>query len=158
MDYRIENKDAFTVIAKSRIFPYEGAENTIPSFWQEHQMSSSAQTVRGIYGINHDENMSGDTFEYLIADPCAPGAKAPYGYEIRTIPAFTWAVFPIRGAMPDALQNVNSRIFSEWLPGLKEYEFAAGYCVEYYDDPQKYAKGTQDADYYCEIWIPIRQK
>lgn len=32
----------------------------------------------------------------------------------------------------------------EWLPALKKYEFAAGYCVEYYDDPTKYEKGTQD--------------
>ena len=31
----------------------------------------------------------------------------------------------------------------EWLPALKKYEFAAGYCVEYYDDPPKYEKGTQ---------------
>ncbi len=32
----------------------------------------------------------------------------------------------------------------EWLAALKEYEFAAGYCVEYYGDPTKYEKGTQD--------------
>lgn len=25
---------------------------------------------------------------------------------------------------------------------LEEYEFAAGYCVEYYDDASKYPKGT----------------
>lgn len=37
-------------------------------------------------------------------------------------------------------------------------EFAAGYCVEYYEDPAKYAKGTMDENYYCEIWIPIKQK
>lgn len=37
-------------------------------------------------------------------------------------------------------------------------EFAAGYCVEYYDDPTKYEKGTQDENYYCEIWIPVKKK
>lgn len=36
-------------------------------------------------------------------------------------------------------------VFSEWLPALKEYEFAAGYCVEMYDDPAKYPNGTQGA-------------
>ena len=35
---------------------------------------------------------------------------------------------------------------------------AAGYCVEYYDDPTKYEKGTLDENYYCEIWIPIKKK
>lgn len=40
----------------------------------------------------------------------------------RTIPEFTWAVFPCVGRMPDALQDVNTKIFTEWLPALKEYE------------------------------------
>lgn len=53
---------------------------------------------------------------------------------------------------------MNTKIFTEWLPALKEYEFAAGYCVEYYDDASKYPKGTQDENYYCEIWIPVNEK
>lgn len=67
-------------------------------------------------------------------------------------------VFPCKGSMPKALQDVNTKIFSEWLPALNEYEFAAGYCVEYYDDPTKYPNGTLDENYYCEIWIPVKQK
>ena len=66
--------------------------------------------------------------------------------------------FPCVGAMPKALQDVNIKIFTEWLPALKDYEFAAGYCVEYYDDPTKYLKGTLDENYYCEIWIPIKKR
>lgn len=38
------------------------------------------------------------------------------------------------------------------------YEFAAGYCVEMYDMPDKYPKGTQDENYYTEIWIPVKKK
>ena len=60
--------------------------------------------------------------------------------------------------MPGALQDVNTRIYTEWLPSLGEYEFAAGYCAEYYDNPANYPKGTGDENYYCEIWIPIRKK
>lgn len=158
MDYRIEKKAAFTVIARSKSFPYEGAKQSVPQFWREHQMSSDSQTVMGVYGICLDEEMGMSTFEYMIADPCDAAREAPDGFQVRMIPAFTWAVFPIRGAMPDALQDVNTRIYTEWLPSLKEYEFAAGYFVEYYDDPRKYAKGTLDEDYYSEIWIPIRQR
>lgn len=84
--------------------------------------------------------------------------EVPEGFVVKTIPAFTWSVFPCRGAMPNALKDVNTKIFAEWLPALKEYEFAAGYCVEYYDDPAKYEKGTLDENYYCEIWIPVRPK
>lgn len=83
----------------------------------------------GVYGINIDIEMGMDKFEYLIADPYDEKMEVPEGFVTRTIPAFTWAVFPCRGAMPNALQNVNTKIFSEWLPALKEYEFAAGYCV-----------------------------
>ena len=158
MDYRIEKKEAFTVLASAKIFPYEGAKEQVPLFWQEHHMSGKGAFVHGVYGINIDEKMAMDTFEYLIADPCAPGAEAPEGFVLRTIPALTWAVFPIRGAMPNALQNANTRIFTEWLPALRDYEFAAGYCVEYYDNPMDYPKGTMDENYYCEIWIPIRRK
>jgi len=77
---------------------------------------------------------------------------------VKTIPAFTWAVFPCRGALPHSLQDVNTKIFSEWLPALQEYEFAAGYCVEMYDAPDKYPNGTQDDNYYTEIWLPVKKK
>lgn len=158
MDYRIENKEAFTVIANAKTFPYEGAKETIPAFWQEHFRSGKGKTVMGIYGINIDEKMGNDTFEYLIADPLEEGRAVPEGFVTRTIPAFSWAVFPCVGAMPKTLQDVNTRIFTEWLPALKEYEFAAGYCVEMYDDPTKYPNGTGDENYYCEIWIPVKKK
>ena len=157
MDYRIEKKEEFTVIANAKKFPYEGAKEAIPQFWNEHYASGKAQTVCGEFGINIDEAMGMDTFEYLIADTYR-GQDIPDGFVLRTIPSFNWAVFPCRGAMPTALQDVNTKIFTEWLPAINEYEFAAGYCVEMYDDPQKYAKGTMDENYYCEIWIPVKRK
>lgn len=158
MDYRMEKKEAFTVIANAGVFAYEGAKEAVPAFWQEHFRSGKGNTVCGTFGINVDEKMGNDTFEYLIADLYEPGRAVPEGFVTRTIPAFTWAIFPCAGAMPNALQDVNNRIFTEWLPALKTYEFAAGYCVEMYDDPAKYPNGTQDENYYCEIWIPVRQR
>lgn len=158
MDYKIVSKDAFTVLANAAVFPYEGAKASVPAFWQQHYAEGKGKTVMGTYGVNIDESMGQETFEYLIADPCDPGCEAPDGFVVRTIPAFTWAVFPCKGALPVALQDVNTRIFTEWLPAMKDYEFAAGYCVEYYDDPTKYAKGTMDENYYSEVWIPVRKK
>ena len=75
-----------------------------------------------------------------------------------TIPALTWAVFPCRGALPNSMAGINTKIFSEWLPALKEYEFAAGYCIEMYSNPQEYANGVNDENYYAEIWIPVKKK
>lgn len=158
MDYKIVKKEAFTVIANMKTFSYEGAMETVPQFWKEHFKEGKGKTVMGIYGINIDEEMGQNTFEYLIADPYNPVEEVPEGFVTKIIPEFTWAVFPCRGAMPTALQDVNKKIFSEWLPALKHYEFAAGYCVEYYDNPEKYEKGIMDENYYCEIWIPVKQK
>lgn len=158
MDYRIEHKAAFTVIANAKEFPYEGAQALVPQFWQEHFAGGKGTVVMGTYGINIDEKMGMERFEYLIADLYTHGAAVPEGFSVREIPAFNWAIFPSTGALPNALQGVNQRIFTEWLPAMQEYEFAAGYCVEYYDDPSKYEKGTQDDKYYCEIWIPVKKK
>lgn len=158
MDYKITQKESFTVLASAKEFCYENAKQDIPAFWQEHYASGRGEYVHGMFGINIDPQMGNEKFEYLIADIYHPALDIPKGLEVRTIPAFTWAVFPCRGALPEALQDVNTKIFSEWLPALKEYEFAAGYCVEMYDSPDKYEKGTADENYYTEIWIPVKKK
>ena len=158
MDYRITKKDSFTVLGVSEKFSYDGAKKKIPEFWKNHFASGGGKHVCGMFGINIDENMGGTEFEYLIADIYNPIAEIPEGFVTKVIPSFTWAVFPCMGAMPEALQNVNEKIFSEWLPALREYEFAAGYCIEMYDGPSKYPDGTGDENYYSEIWIPVKKK
>ena len=157
MDYKIERKKAFKVITNEKTFAYENAKKVIPDFWKEHYQTGKGKVVRGVYGINIDKQMGQEKFDYLIADPYQEQV-IPEGFVLETIPEFEWAVFPCVGAMPRALQDANVKIFTEWLSALKDYEFAAGYCVEYYDDPTKYLKGTLDENYYCEIWIPIKKR
>ena len=60
--------------------------------------------------------------------------------------------------MPQALQGLNQRIFSHWLPTNADYKIAAGINVELYSDASKFEKGTQDQEYYSEIWIPVEKK
>lgn len=158
MDYKIEKKDAFTVLGAFTKLPYEDAKTEIPKFWAEHYQNGGGKVVCGNYGINIDECMGGKEFEYLIADPYDGSSAVPEGFVLRTIPALTWAVFACAGPMPKAMQEVNQKIFSEWLPNCKEYEFAAGYCIEMYEDPAKYPKGIADEQYYAEIWISVRLK
>ncbi len=157
MNYKIVKKESFKVLGNPRRFSYETCKEEIPKFWQEHYQSGKGKYVCGMFGVNIDEKMGGNDFEYLIADAYNSEKEVPEGFEVRTVPAFTWAVFSCDGPMPKALQDVNKKIFSEWLPALKEYEFAAGYCIEMYDDVSKYPKGTQDENYHSEIWIPVRK-
>lgn len=153
LNYRIENKEAFTVVGNAKEFTYEDAKVQVPKFWQEHFASGKGKVVMGTYGVNLVEQFDSKTFEYLIAAPYKANQEVSEGFVVKTIPAFTCV-----GPLPKALQDVNVKIFAEWLPALREYDFAAGYCVEYYDDSRKYEKGTLDDKYYCEIWIPVKKK
>lgn len=158
MEYRLTKKDNFTVVGVTKKFSYDGAKEVIPKFWEEHYKKGNGKYVCGMFGINIDESMGNSEFEYMIADAYNPSMDVPEGFITKTIPAFTWAIFPCRGAMPDSMKDVNKKIFSEWLPALKEYEFAAGYCIEMYDNAEKYPKGMHDENYYTEIWIPVSKK
>lgn len=158
MDCKIMKKAAFTVLCRAKTFKYEDAAVQVPQFWGEHFRTGGGAAVCGMYGINLDESMSGNEFEYLIADNYDPAKEIPDGFTTRTIPAHTWAVFSCTGKMPQALQELNQQIFSQWLPANTEYKIAAGINVELYSDASKFEKGTQDQAYYCEAWIPVERK
>lgn len=157
LDYKIIEKDSFTVMGASRKFSYEHAQTVIPQFWKELYQTEKGKFVCGMYGINIDESMGSDEFEYLIADDYNPAKEIPEGFVTRVIPKHTWAVFAAKGAMPQALQDVGKKIFSEWLPNCKDYEIAAGYNIEMYTDIADYPNGNQNDSYYCEMWIPVKK-
>ena len=146
------------MLCRAKTFKYEDAVAQVPQFWAEHFGTGGGKVVCGMYGINLDESMGGNEFEYLIADNYDPAKEIPDGFTTRTIPAHTWAVFPCTGRMPQALQGLNQQIFSQWLPTNPDYKIAAGINVELYSDASKFENGTQDQDYYCEIWIPVEKK
>ena len=158
MDYKIVEKESFTVMGVSRVFQYESATKAIPEFWSEHFQKGNGKFVCGMYGVNIDESMKGDEFEYLIADNYDPCTEVPTGLITKIIPKHTWAVFPCKGAMPKIMQDVNRKIFSEWLPNCRDYEIASGYNIEMYSNPVDYPDGTGDENYYSEIWIPVKKK
>ena len=158
MDYKIVEKDEFKVIGASKKFKYESAFMEVPSFWNEHISQGKLKDICGMYGINIDEEMGGNEFEYLIAEDYSKEKDGIEGYKVKTIPKFTWAVFPCYGPSPQAIQETNKKIFSEWLPNEREYTISAGYNIEMYSDPSGYEKGILDENYYSEIWIPVKKK
>lgn len=150
MEYKIVEKAAFTVMGKSRTFSYDNSYSEIPKFWQE-QMNSNDKTVCGMYGVCLDSDNNG--FEYLIADNYIPWDEVPEGYVTRTLPAGTWAVFPCRGALPNALQEVNTKIWKEWVPNCRDYMLTGNYSIEMYTPMTE-----NPDDNYSEIWIPVKKK
>lgn len=157
MEYRIEKKSAFKVMGISKMFSYETANQDIPRFWDEAFVMADPKPVMGMYGVCFDEAMQGDTFRYMIADDYIMEQAKTMKLDVQEIPEHTWAVFPCKGPMPLPCQEVNRRIFSEWLPA-SAYEIAEGYNIEYYSNPADFKMGTQDAEYYAEVWIPVKEK
>lgn len=155
MDYKICDKAAFKVLGVSKRFNNDEAKTEIPKFWTEHYQSGRGNIVCGMYGICRDTDNR--ELEYVIADDY-DGRLVPEGFVTMTVPALTWAVFPCKGPMPDAVQEVSRKIFAEWLPNNGEYEMAENYNIELYTDIRNYAKGNQDENYYSEVWIPIKKK
>ncbi|MGL5151115.1 MAG: AraC family transcriptional regulator [Clostridium sp.] len=158
MDYKIVEKDEFKVIGAYKKFKYESAFTEVPTFWNEHISQGKLKDICGMYGVNIDVEMGGNEFEYLIAEDYSKEKENLEGYVVKTIPKFTWAVFPCYGVGSSSIQEINKKIFSEWLPNCSDYEIAAGYNIEMYSDPSEYESGISDDNYYSEVWIPVKKK
>jgi AraC family transcriptional regulator len=151
LEYKIVEKSQFTVVGLEKTFHPDTSYEEIPKFWRE-VMEMEHPPVCGMYGICIDVDEQGKDFLYWIADNYIPWQEIPTGCTAKVIPASTWAVFPCRGALPKALQEVNTRIWSEWLPNCKTYRLAGNYNVEMYAPPQ-----PNPEDNYCEIWLPVEK-
>lgn len=150
MEYRIVDKPAFTLMGVQRRFHGESSYQDIPAFWKEWLAQGENRSVMGAYGVCLDSD--GMEFDYLIADDYVPWSDVPAGCVTHTIPASTWAIFPCRGALPDALQSVNTRIWKEWIPGNEEWCMAGNFNMEVYTPST-----DKPDDDYCEIWVPVKK-
>lgn len=158
MNYKIVKKEQFTLVGVSKVFKYEEAAAEVPKLWADFNRTGKNDSICSRYGVSIDRDMGGNEFEYMIADNYNPVNEITDDFVTKTIPEHIWAVFACIGVNPHAIQDVQNKIFSEWLPACKEYEIAAGYNIEMYSDPAEYANGVQDEKYYCEVWIPVRPK
>ncbi|MDQ0111035.1 GyrI-like domain-containing protein [Paenibacillus harenae] len=158
MDYRIEEKEAFTVIGKSIEVTCRDGQNLrdIPKFWAECHGNGSVQQVEeagnggNLLGICLEMKPEQGDFTYMIAAETKQDHTD--GLTLRTIPACTWAIFASVGSLPDAIQTVFGRIYQEWFPATG-YEHADGPEIEVYP-----MGDTTADDYRCEVWIPIVKK
>ncbi len=142
MEYRIVEKQAFTVVGKGRMFNSETSYQQVPLFWQEY-LNGEDKPVCGMFGVCLDENSK--DFKYLIADLYQPWQEIPAGCETAFFSAGTWAVFP---CTMQTLQETNTRMWKEWLPACKEYKLGGNYNLELYAPPEQN---------YAELWLPLEK-
>ncbi len=79
------------------------------------------------------------------------GEAAASGMHEYVVPACTWAVFPGRGSMPAAMQELQKRVVSEWLPG-SGYEWGQAPDLEVYLDDGLSGESS------FEVWLPVAKR
>lgn len=159
MNYKIEQKGPFRLVGEMRTFRMENGENwvKIPQFWREVQTSGLPGKLVplidhepfGVLGASIGDGTQNE-FEYMIG--VSTTQPAPAGLAVHEVPAYTWAIFECKGALPESIQEMSRRIMSEWLP-TSGYEYAEGPDIEVYGD------GDQSSpDYLCWVWMPVVKK
>lgn len=158
MNYRIEKRDAFRIVGVKEHFKLNPEENfvLIPAFWTKTVQSGKLSQILGLLDqepksiLGVCSCMNGKDFDYYIA--AISNIAVPEGMEEFIIPECTWAIFTCIGPMPTAIQKLQQRIVSEWLP-TSGYEYANA------PDIELYFEGNQQAeDYHCEVWLPVTKK
>ena len=162
MDYRMIEKPAFEIMARSRRFSMVGGQNfiEIPKFWDEYMQTPEYQEMCSIagdkpgkitgggLGICYNESENGEQFSYGIGIEIPSGAAASK-FETIPVPAAFWAVFD---CTLRTIQDVTKRIFSEWFPSTG-YEHANVPELEVY-----FSENPQTKEIPCQIWIPVVKK
>ncbi|WP_186575982.1 AraC family transcriptional regulator [Aquibacillus kalidii] len=158
MDYNIKETNSFQVIGKELRVTTRNGENfrRIPQFWDEFNNSETAKVLEkqigllGMLGICMEFAPDQEEFTYFIGVEKG-GYHYSDGLVVKEIPKTTWAVFPVVGAMPDAIQETTKRIYSEWFPATG-YKHAGSPEIEVYPDQKE---SIHSSNYRTEIWIPI---
>lgn len=154
MDYRTEQKKEFRVVGVRLRTTMANGEcyKAIPAFWgdlmryggQYGILALLNQEPFGLLGVsNYSVDFSTGEFDYYIA--CATDKPVPDGMVEFVVPASTWAIFPCEEQGADAVQKLEQRITTEWLP-TSGYEFAKAPDIEVYSE-----SGLM------EVWIPVRK-
>ncbi|MWV46400.1 AraC family transcriptional regulator [Paenibacillus sp. HJL G12] len=156
MEFQVVDKESFTVTGKMRGVSSKDGSNLvdIPAFWQECHRDGSTMKLEvmgeggDLLGICMEFDGQGG-FQYLIGVKTDANRQQAAGFETRSIPAASWAVFTSIGPLPAAIQQVWQYVYQDWFPA-SGYEHAPGPELEVYPPGD-----TMSDDYRCEVWIPV---
>jgi AraC family transcriptional regulator len=156
LNYRIETKEAFRIIGISQPLYHEVEKNfaIVPQMWQNAAMHGTVPKLmsmmdgepNGILGVSVCDDLQ--DWKYFIA--VASRKVIDHTLEEYTVPPFTWAIFSGEGQCPQAIQELEQCIVTEWLP-TSGYKYNNGPDIEVYlTADQQYAQ--------FEVWIPVIKK
>lgn len=158
MDYRIEDKKAFKLLAKSEE-QFIG-KIKISRFWKTCEENGclnnlkdrSSHEYKLIIGFADGTSYNGKSYLYYIGTPFE-GDTVPDGYVIKDVPDRTWAVFRCVNLSDKATNKVLfKKIFSEFFSS-SEYEPTQEYQLEVWPDD-----GHHHPDEVAEVWISVKKR
>jgi len=160
MEYRVENKEAFSVYGIEEIFTAEDDKmlKDIPAFWKEcwesgkctSLLKSTNDPTSGIHAVCGYRETGGNTFPYMIFTHCTKDCDTK-GFTQIEIPAATWAIFKSENHNVEqtslVIQNLIKRIYTDWLPSssykkIDGYELELTFCIG-------------DNMFYSETWVRV---
>jgi AraC family transcriptional regulator len=160
LNYRIEQKEAFTIVGIMKRVPiiFEGENPEIAAMWQSLTMEKINQ-LKNLSNVepkgmlqastNFSEGRMEEKGELDQYIGVATTQECPENFSKLEVPALTWAVFESTGPFPHTLQETWGRIYSEWFPS-SNYQVTEG--------PELLSIKTKDLtspSVKSEIWIPI---
>lgn len=161
MNYRVEEKDGFTVFGlelQTNVIAGQCYQD-IPAFWEACENDGSCLRLAKAagkrpeelldVGVTYDHNPNGD-MKYMIG--CIKNSESvPPEFQVLHIPKQTWAIFSVvwegKGES-GSLHEMWQRIYSEWFPAANYQHADCDFDFECY-------YGNRDAEYGVEIWIPV---
>ncbi|MED4585059.1 AraC family transcriptional regulator [Brevibacillus choshinensis] len=160
MNYRIVEKEAFTIVGIKKRVPiqFHGVNPEIAAMWASLTEEGINQ-LKGLTNVEPLGLLSASTnfsegrmeekgeFDHYIG--VATTADCPPHLTLYEVPAITWAVFESVGPFPETLQNIWGRIYSEWFPSSL-YEIAQGPEILWNEH-----KDVTSPTFRSELWIPV---
>lgn len=157
LQYRIENKEAFSIsgLKKELHLNIENNFKILPAYWKKSKTTGvfkklhkiAYKNLEPIMGVTIYENSK--KLQHYIAI-ITPDEKISDTFKY-TIPASKWVIFNCTGAMPDAIQELYKRFYTEWLPN-SGYEYTMKKDIELY-----YPGDEKSPDYKFELWFSIKK-
>lgn len=150
MEYQIVQKEAFRIVGFRTRIPtdLDKSFQAVPAFWAETGlrqgelfplMGGEPEGMLGVCTYGEEENY------YYIA--VASGAPVPEGMWEWTVPAASWAVFSGSGRLPEAMQELQRRIITEYLPD-------SGYTLGKAPDIEVYLNRPGEESRF-QVWVPV---
>lgn len=157
MEYQLTDMNSFQVLGTGILLDkdMEKSQQLIPKFWNKVSEEGALmqliphmnQQIPGVFGISMMTSMEQSEWEYVIGVASEETAE---GFTTYQLPAAKWAIFSGTGSMPHAIQELQKKIYTEWLP-TSGFEYAELPDIEVYLNTD-----TEDAQF--QVWFPVRPK